>query len=112
MYQAWFLSPSHGDCLKLGHDTWLKVSAGVVNPEMLLWLQNHQPFGPLCPRLQLLDTFPITSLCTVKADMHCEYETMGCIALSSHPALLSPLVGTSQANHAQNTHSLAKCGIF
>lgn len=103
LYQAWFLSPSHGDCLKLGHDTWLKVSAGLVNPKMLLWLQKRRPFGPLCPTLQLLDTFPTVSLCAAEDNVCCEYDTMGCIALSSHPAQLSPPMGTSQANQLLRT---------
>lgn len=47
LYQAWYLSQSHGACLKLGYDMWLKVLAGLMNPKMPLWLQNHQPFGPL-----------------------------------------------------------------
>lgn len=48
--QAWFLSPRQRDCLKLGHETWLKVSVSLMNPKILLWLQNHWHFGPLCHR--------------------------------------------------------------
>lgn len=93
---AWFLSPSHRDRLRLGHDTWLKLSTCPVNPKTFLWLKTTG-----------LSTLPV---------LHCNFwtpslqspfvqpKTMRAVipwGRFPHPDVsLSPPAGTSQAHQS------------
>lgn len=109
--QAWFLSPRQRDCLKLGHETWLKVSVSLMNPKILLWLQNHWHFGPLChrnfwaPSLQpSLYSRRQRALWIWFHGVYCPFQP---------PCSAQPTVGYQLSKPAaQNTQILAKLGIF